>query len=130
MNHLFYPVFFLLRQADCDRCFKWNGSLPGINAVGNGINMCYGRHTGYGGYGDWPRGARSILLNQSDLTNGVRTWVRLDDGSVYDQITLNSSYGRDNYSATAENFAGRVAHNGGFLYFFLWLLCQVVLPYH
>lgn len=34
-----------------DWCFKWNSKLPGMNLTGNGLDLCFGRHSGYGGYG-------------------------------------------------------------------------------
>ena len=46
--------------------------------------MCYGRHTGYGGYGNWTRGARVIQLNfSSDREGGIiiSTWLRMEDKS-------------------------------------------------
>lgn len=39
-------------------CYKWNSQLLDMEIAGNGINLCYGQHTGYGGYGDQVRGAR------------------------------------------------------------------------
>lgn len=33
-------------------CYKWNSQLLDMEIAGNGINLCYGQHTGYGGYGD------------------------------------------------------------------------------
>ena len=70
-----------------------------MNLTGNGINMCYGRHTGYGGYGDWARGGRQILLNQQSLglAQEVQTWIRLEDGTISGKVTLNSTYRQDRY---------------------------------
>ena len=49
-------------------------------------SLCYGRHTGYGGYGDWPRGARIVELDFDNATApdgvGVHTYVRMEDLSV------------------------------------------------
>jgi hypothetical protein len=48
-----------------------------------GIRLCFGRHTGYGGYGTWDRGARVIQLSQG--RGGVleaKTWVRMEDGTI------------------------------------------------
>eukprot|EP01118_Nematostelium_gracile_P009802 TRINITY_DN3317_c0_g1_i1.p1 TRINITY_DN3317_c0_g1~~TRINITY_DN3317_c0_g1_i1.p1 ORF type:complete len:319 (-),score=75.50 TRINITY_DN3317_c0_g1_i1:120-1076(-) len=44
------------------------------------IDLCYGRHTGYGGYGTWDRGSRMILLNEND--NSIKTWIRMENGSI------------------------------------------------
>jgi hypothetical protein len=44
-------------------------------------SLCYGRHTGYGGYGDWMRGARIIRLKfDNDSTFTITTWLRMENG--------------------------------------------------
>ena len=48
-------------------------------------SLCYGRHTGYGGYGDWLRGARVIQLRFDASSSAPRrftitTWLRLENG--------------------------------------------------
>lgn len=88
-----------------DWCFKWNSQLPGMDLTGNGMNMCFGRHTGYGGYGNWMRGARQILVSEEMLKTGeVDTWVRLEDGSRSGRVRLNATYGEDAYSVVKESF--------------------------
>ncbi|RFU23804.1 hypothetical protein B7463_g12534, partial [Scytalidium lignicola] len=84
-----------------DWCFKWDSQLPGMNLTGNGIDMCFGRHSGYGGYSSWTRGSRQILLNETTLGNRIDTWVRLEDGTISGQVTLNSTYGIDEYAVVA-----------------------------
>jgi hypothetical protein len=69
--------------------------------------MCYGRHTGYGGYGDWARGGRQILLDRQLLGGDVRTWVRLEDGSVSGNVHLNSTYGDDRYRLVEKRMTGQ-----------------------
>jgi hypothetical protein len=48
------------------------------------LHLCFGRHTGYGGYGDWDRGARILELDGANATApggvGVRTYIRMEDG--------------------------------------------------
>lgn len=61
------------------------------------MNMCYGRHTGYGGYGDWARGGRQIFLDQRSLGDDIRTWIRMEDGSISGDVNLNATYGHDQY---------------------------------
>ena len=39
--------------------------------------LCFARHTGYGGYGDWPREARIIEITQQPFS--FRTWIRMED---------------------------------------------------
>ncbi|KAI9663783.1 MAG: hypothetical protein M1821_007273 [Bathelium mastoideum] len=86
-----------------DWCFNWNSTLPGMNFSGNGLDMCFGRHSGYGGYGTWTRGSRQILLTKESLGNSVETWIRLEDGSVSGRVSLNGTYGRDEYPAVIDS---------------------------
>lgn len=74
------------------------------------MNMCYGRHTGYGGYGEWARGGRQILLDQQSLGDDIRTWIRMEDGSISGDVHLNATYGHDRYGLSERNFSGQ---NGG-----------------
>jgi hypothetical protein len=80
-----------------DWCFKWNSTLPTMEFAGNGIDLCFGRHTGYGGYGNWMRGSRQIKLNITTLGEQTETWVRLEDSTESGRIVLNSTYGVDKY---------------------------------
>ena len=55
--------------------------------AGGGLHLCYGRHTGYGGYGTWDRGARVYELSIDLGTSGSfkwSSWVRMEDGSIID----------------------------------------------
>ena len=73
-----------------------------MTVAGNGVDLCFGRHTGYGGYGNWMRGGRQILLDQDTLGKITETWVRLEDGSVSGKVTLNSTYGTESYPEVAD----------------------------
>jgi len=48
-----------------------------------GVQLCFGRHSGYGGYspgfGEHKRGARVIQLTEG--VHAFKTWIRLEDGS-------------------------------------------------
>ena len=83
---------------------KWSKDLPNNSpANGNGINLCFDRHTGYGGYSEWARGGRQIVIEEAKLGEDVlETWVRLEDGSVSGRVTLNTTYGTDRYPAVAK----------------------------
>lgn len=82
-------------------CYKWDTALPGMSISGNGVNLCFGQHTGYGGYGDWIRGSRQILLTEEMLRHHeIDTWIRLEDDTVSGAVTLNASYGHDRYEKT------------------------------
>lgn len=47
------------------------------------VEICYNRHTGYGGYGEWDRGGRVINLDMSNLANQTN-YVRLENGDITD----------------------------------------------
>ncbi|CAL8096258.1 unnamed protein product [Orchesella dallaii] len=49
------------------------------------IEVCYNRHTGYGGYGTWTRGVRVIDLDIRNLENRTN-YVRLETGEVVDNF--------------------------------------------
>jgi hypothetical protein len=72
-----------------------------MTVAGNGVNLCFGQHTGYGGYGTWTRGSRQILVTEEMLkTFEAETWIRLERGEVVGHVSLNSTYGEDWYPAT------------------------------
>lgn len=82
-------------------CYKWDSQVPGTSMAGNGINLCYGQHTGYGGYGNWIRGGRQILVSREGLKDlAIDTHIRLESGDVAGRVSLNSSYNTDSYAAT------------------------------
>ncbi len=82
-------------------CYKWNGDISGMPITGNGMNLCFGQHTGYGGYGDWIRGARELIISQDKLKDRVfESHMRLETGEVVGSIVLNATYNRDVYPTT------------------------------
>ncbi|KAI5247519.1 Metallo-dependent phosphatase [Aureobasidium subglaciale] len=80
-----------------DWCFSWTSKLKGMNLTGNGLDLCFDRRSGYGGYGSWTRGSRQVVLQKGK--EEVETWVRLEDGNVSGKVTLNGTYGQDSYPA-------------------------------
>ncbi|KAM7256084.1 hypothetical protein ACFE04_011825 [Oxalis oulophora] len=50
--------------------------------------LCFARHTGYGGYGDWPRGARILEIIEQPFS--IKSWIRMEDGSVHSLVLLSS----------------------------------------
>ncbi|KAH0592905.1 hypothetical protein MHUMG1_09358 [Metarhizium humberi] len=88
-------------------CHRWDSRLPGMDVVGNGLSLCYGQHSGYGGYGDWIRGARQIVVRRDELADlAVETYVRLESGAVVGAVTLNSTFNSDGerYPPTPNQF--------------------------
>lgn len=85
---------------------KWSATKAIPNnepGTGRGINLCFGRHSGYGGYADWARGARHIVIEEDKLgKNELETWIRLEDGSISGRVTLNATYGTDKYPAVRQ----------------------------
>ncbi|KAJ0119667.1 calcineurin-like phosphoesterase [Diaporthe amygdali] len=70
-------------------CYKWRGILPGMTVAGNGLNLCFGQHSGYGGYGNWIRGSRQILVSREQLKDlAVETWIRTEAGTVQTRTLL------------------------------------------
>lgn len=80
-------------------CGRWpNETLPGETASRPFI--CFCKHSGFGGYGSWNRGARIVQLHLDYFNPGqikVDTWVRMQDGSIVTRVNLNETYGRDIY---------------------------------
>ncbi|RYP11885.1 hypothetical protein DL767_011288 [Monosporascus sp. MG133] len=86
-------------------CYKWDSLLPGMTVAGNGVNLCFGQHTGYGGYGNWERGARQVLVTKEQLRAcEVDSWIRLESGNIVGSVSLNATYGQDRYPATNNTF--------------------------
>ena len=95
-------------------CGTWqNETIPSEPALNHGINyasngrpfLCFTKHSGFGGYGQWNRGVRQIQLSfEDDGKMNVQTWVRMQDGKDHAQVitnvTLNNTYGQDNYPTT------------------------------
>eukprot|EP01102_Stenamoeba_stenopodia_P020743 TRINITY_DN8201_c0_g1_i1.p1 TRINITY_DN8201_c0_g1~~TRINITY_DN8201_c0_g1_i1.p1 ORF type:complete len:384 (+),score=63.09 TRINITY_DN8201_c0_g1_i1:36-1154(+) len=49
----------------------------------DGVQLCFGRHSGYGGYGTWERGARVMLLTELPSQQlGIETWIRFETGEL------------------------------------------------
>lgn len=87
-----------------DWCFKWDTKLSNMTLTGNGVNMCFSRHTGYGGYGKWTRGSRQVMVVMDELGNETETWTRLEDASVAGSVSLNKTFGTDKYPAVALSY--------------------------
>ncbi|KAK3936700.1 Metallophosphoesterase [Diplogelasinospora grovesii] len=85
-------------------CYKWDTLLPGMTVAGNGVNICFGQHSGYGGYGNWIRGARQVVVTKEKLKDyEVDTYIRLESGAKVGAVTLNSTYGQDTYPQTPDD---------------------------
>ncbi|KAK4463570.1 hypothetical protein QBC42DRAFT_265528 [Cladorrhinum samala] len=66
--------------------------------VNNTVRLCYGQRTGYGGYGNWVRGARQVVVSVEGLREReLDTWIRLETGKAVARMRLNESYGEDWY---------------------------------
>lgn len=82
-------------------CYRWEGDAPGSDIAANGLNLCFGQHTGYGGYGDWIRGSREIMVSQEKLKNlEIDSHIRFESGKVVGEISLNATYNQDSYPKT------------------------------
>ncbi|KAK4225847.1 putative calcineurin-like phosphoesterase [Podospora fimiseda] len=75
-------------------CKKWD----------NRVNLCFGQRTGYGGYGQWVRGGRQVLVTIDGLKEReVDTWIRLETGEAVGQVSLNRTYGEDRYKKVKDD---------------------------
>ncbi|KAI1075922.1 Metallo-dependent phosphatase [Whalleya microplaca] len=83
-------------------CYKWDKQLPNIDVTPrNAVNLCFGQHSGYGGYGNWERGSRQVMVSKALLENlEADTWIRLESGNVVGSVSLNATYGQDSYPET------------------------------
>ncbi|KAI9647673.1 hypothetical protein NHQ30_004058 [Ciborinia camelliae] len=80
-------------------CGDWpvNGTAPG-REEGKGPFLCFGKHSGYGGYGNWNRGARILKLGfGKEGEMDVETWIRMEGGGVVQRVKLNETYGVNLY---------------------------------
>lgn len=50
--------------------------------------LCFARHTGYGGYGNWARGARTLEITQQPFS--LKSWIRMEDGHTHSEVILSS----------------------------------------
>lgn len=81
-----------------------------MNLTGNGLHMCYGRRTGYGGYGGWARGGRQIeLLLQDEGPPRLDTWVRVQDGTVGERTSIYSSSDSSSTTSQGSEYLGTSA---------------------
>lgn len=76
----------------------WN-STKNIQGTDSNLHLCFGRHSGYGGYGTWDRGARVYELKltrdesfsvAAENHDGLpsfdwNSWVRMESGEVVDK---------------------------------------------
>ena len=86
---------------------SWCGTWDGKEAGGRPL-LCFVKHTGYGGYGNWRRGSRVVELRFGGERNRevggknanemkVETWIRMESGDVVQRVSLNETYGTDVY---------------------------------
>ncbi|WOO79971.1 putative inactive purple acid phosphatase 16 [Vanrija pseudolonga] len=69
-----------------DHYNDWCGRDTGIGP----FTFCYGRHTGYGGYSDLPRGARlfQASLDARSEVDSLKSWIWLENHSTQNTNTL------------------------------------------
>lgn len=82
-------------------CHRWDSRIPGTNLTFNGLNLCYGQHTGYGSYRTWIRGGREIIVRGDQSMNlAMEIHVRLQNGKTVGAVVLSSTFNEDGYPAT------------------------------
>lgn len=82
-------------------CYRWDQKIPTMTIEGSGVDLCFGQHTGYGGAGNWTRGARQVSIAPNvDGKLEIETWIRLETGAIVGRVSLNQTFGQDHYPAT------------------------------
>lgn len=83
-----------------DYCCQYNGGIVNGNRNGDEMSICYGRHSGYGGYSTyldgvkWAKGARVYILEyDSERQFTWSSYVRLEHGGIEDRFTALSNDG-------------------------------------
>ncbi|KAL4076881.1 Metallo-dependent phosphatase-like protein [Scleroderma yunnanense] len=68
---------------------EWCAREPTYDVI-----FCFSKHSGYGGYGeeDWGRGVRSLIFRSSVPSDGIETYILLEDGTMRARVILNSEY--------------------------------------
>ncbi|KAF8485671.1 Metallo-dependent phosphatase [Gautieria morchelliformis] len=61
---------------------------------GKGVIFCFDKHAGYGGYDSpsWGHGVRDFVFSATNVTGGVDTWVRLEDGTRRAIVRLDNEF--------------------------------------
>jgi len=61
-----------------------NNNEGGDGVEGNKLSLCFGRHSGYGGYGSWDRGSRvyRLEMDADGQFLGWTSYVRMESGEV------------------------------------------------
>lgn len=64
----------------------------GNNQTPSLLSLCFGRHSGYGGYGNWDRGARVYELTLSSSANdeqrrdfSYKSWLQMESGNITEE---------------------------------------------
>lgn len=76
-------------------CANWP-NVAGVVNNGSTPHVCFSKHTGYGGYGNWNRGSRNLKLSFGKEME-VETWVRMENEAIVQRVGLNETYGTDVY---------------------------------
>ncbi|KAF8526589.1 Metallo-dependent phosphatase, partial [Hysterangium stoloniferum] len=68
---------------------EWCTRDPEKNVV-----FCFDKHAGYGGYGspDWGHGVRDFIFHVNNITEGVDSWIRLEDGTKRAIVRLDKDF--------------------------------------
>ncbi|KAH9939180.1 Metallo-dependent phosphatase [Amylocystis lapponica] len=58
------------------------------------VIFCFGKHSGYGGYSSagWGHGVRNIVFSSPNPTDGLESWIRLEDGTTRARVVLDANY--------------------------------------
>lgn len=68
---------------------EWCAREPSYDVI-----FCFSKHSGYGGYSKegWGRGIRSLIFRSSAPSDGIETYILLDDKTTRAGVVLNNEY--------------------------------------
>lgn len=91
----FYPLYSITTCVTvCHYTFTDHGDEWCIREPTENVIFCFDKHAGYGGYGDpsWGYGVRNLVFSSTEPKGGVQTWIRLEEGEIRANVTLDESY--------------------------------------
>ncbi|KAF9242310.1 Metallo-dependent phosphatase-like protein [Melanogaster broomeanus] len=68
---------------------EWCAREPTYNVI-----FCFNKHSGYGGYSSpgWGRGVRSLLFRSAKPSEGIESYIMLEDGTMRARVVLDEDY--------------------------------------
>lgn len=95
-------------RADTPFWNSLNGNIKNLRAIISGhahgnewcardqdkdVIFCFNKHSGYGGYDrGWGQGVRNLVFQSPDPKEGIKTWIRFENGTTRAEVVLDDNY--------------------------------------